>query len=72
MLVSNENATQILSVGLILTPLYPGNGMSENKCVGKIHKKNFIRNLKKEIQHTKTKGTTPKMVYIFFNMQFFH
>jgi hypothetical protein len=54
--VSNENATQILSVGLILTPLYPGNGMSENKCVGKIHKKNFIRNLKKEIQHTKTEN----------------
>ena len=37
--VSNENAKQILSVGFILTPLYPGNGMSENKCVGKIHKK---------------------------------
>ena len=50
--VSNENATQILSVGLILTPFYPGNGMSENKCVGKIHKKN----LKKEIHHTKTEN----------------
>lgn len=53
---SNENATNILSVGLILTPSYPGNGMSDNKCVGKIHKKICIRNLKKEIQHTKTEN----------------